>query len=189
VGSVVRNRLSRSGGFSIVEGVVAVMILVVVAAMAFPYVSRGDAREDGGSHSDTPDWMQPVPSAGETHSSTADWMGVDPSAGDRDAQVEVRDVLLAQKAYWLETGNYTATAAHITALNPAVRIASSPASGVVIALSESSSDTVCISRRSASGTTFSVWEDSMVGTYYGASDLSSGPCPTAPPASYAQGGW
>lgn len=189
MGSVVRSRLSGAGGFSVVEGVVAVMILVVVAAMAFPYVSRGDTREDRGNTSATPDWMQPVPSAGGSQSGTANWMGEDPYAGDRDAQVEIRDVLLAEKAYWLETGDYTATAAHIKALNPTVRIATSPASGVVIALAPASSDIVCITRRSATGRTFSVWESARAGTFYGATDLSSRPCPAAAPAGYAQGGW
>ena len=123
------------------------------------------------------------------YSSTADWMGGDPSASDRDAQVEIRDVLLAEKAFWLENGDYTDTAAHIAALNPALRVAASPASGVVIALSEANSDTVCITRSSTSGRTFSVWEASTAGTFYGATDLSSRPCPAAAPAGYAQGGW
>jgi len=180
---------SRGEGFSIVEAVVAVMVLAVVAAMALPYLSRGDTSQEGGTGPTTPDWMEAAPSTVAARSPVSDWMGVDPSAGDRDAQVELRDVLLAEKAFWLEHGDYTASATDIAAFNPGVRIGTSPASGVVISLSPVSDGTVCLTRSSDTGATFSVWEDERAGTFFGAADLSSGPCPAAVPAGYSPGGW
>lgn len=117
------------------------------------------------------------------------FLGFRKSAQDRSAQSEVRNVLLAEKAYWLDNGDYTQTAADITAFEPNARLAAAPADGVYIDLNATNSDIVCIVRTSDSGTTFSVWESSTTGTYYGATDLSAADCPAAAPAGYSQDGF
>ena len=117
------------------------------------------------------------------------FLGFRKSAQDRSAQSEVRNVLLAEKAYWLEEGDYTETAGDITALEPNATIAADPADGVYIDLNAASSDVVCITRTSESGNSFSVWESATAGTYYGATDLSAAACPAAAPGTYSQGGW
>ena len=120
------------------------------------------------------------------------FLGFRESAQDRGAQSEVRNVLLAEKAFWLENGDYTETAADITAFEPSAVLDASPANGVYIDLNVADTDVVCISRTSDSGTTFSVWESSASGTWYGATDLSAADCPdtaTGAPAGYVQGGW
>lgn len=117
------------------------------------------------------------------------FLGFRKSAQDRSAQSEVRNVLLAEKAYWLDNGDYTQTAADITAFEPNARLAAAPADGVYIDLNATNSDIVCIVRTSDSGTTFSVWESSTAGTYYGATDLSAADCPAAAPAGYSQDGF
>ena len=117
------------------------------------------------------------------------FLGFRKSAQDRAAQSEVRNVLLSEKAYWLEEGDYTETAADITALEPNANINADEAVGVYIDLNALSSDTVCIVRTADSGNTFSVWESSTAGTYYGATNLSGADCPAAAPAGYSQGGW
>lgn len=117
------------------------------------------------------------------------FLGFRSSAQDRSAQSEVRNVLLAEKAYWLDNGDYTETAANITAFEPNAVINASPALGVYLDLNAASADVVCITRQSDSGNFFSVWESATAGTFYGATDLSAAACPAAAPGAYAQGGW
>ncbi|MBM3696504.1 MAG: prepilin-type N-terminal cleavage/methylation domain-containing protein [Actinobacteria bacterium] len=117
------------------------------------------------------------------------FLGFRKSAQDRSAQSELRNVLLAEKAYWLENGDYTETAADITALEPNAVIAAAPADGVYLDLNAASADIVCLVRTSASGNHFAIWESSTVGTFYGATNLAAAACPAAAPAGYTQGGW
>jgi type IV pilus assembly protein PilA len=116
------------------------------------------------------------------------FLGFRKSAQDRSAQSEIRNVLLSEKAFWLDTGDYTETAADITAFEPNANLAAAPADGVVILLNAVSADIVCIVRTSASGNTFSIWESSTGGTFYGSTDLSAA-CPAAAPAGYVQDGF
>ena len=46
------------------------------------------------------------------------FLGFRRSAQDRSAQSDSRNVMVAEKAYWLEEGDYTETAGDITALEP-----------------------------------------------------------------------
>jgi len=113
------------------------------------------------------------------------FLGFRKSAQDRSAQSELRNVLLAEKAYWLENGVYTSTAAHITALEPNAVINAAPASGVALSLNANGS--ACMTRTARSGNTFAIWESSTAGTFYGRTNLTV--CPAAAPAGYTQGGW
>lgn len=117
------------------------------------------------------------------------FLGFRSSAQDRGAQSELRNVLLAEKAYWLEEGDYTETAGDITALEPNATVAADPADGVYIDLNGASSDVVCMVRDSDSGNVFAIWESSADGTYYGDTDLSAADCPAAAPGTYSQEGW
>jgi len=102
----------------------------------------------------------------------------------------VRNVLLSEKAFWLDNGNYTQTAADITAFEPNALLNADPALGVAIDLRDLDADIVCVSRTAASGNSFSVWESASAGTYYGATNLvGAGDCPAAAPGTYTQGGW
>jgi len=117
------------------------------------------------------------------------FLGFRSSAQDRSAQSEVRNVLLAEKAYWLDNADYTETIADITAFEPnAVMHASAPATGVVAQLNTASSDVVCLTRTADSANTFAIWESSTGGTYYGETDLSA-TCPASAPTGYVTGGW
>ncbi|HLE39749.1 MAG TPA: prepilin-type N-terminal cleavage/methylation domain-containing protein [Acidimicrobiia bacterium] len=118
------------------------------------------------------------------------FLGFRKSAQDRSAQSEVRNVLLSEKAFWLDNGNYTQTAADITAFEPNALLNADPALGVAIDLRDLDADIVCVSRTAASGNSFSVWESASAGTYYGATNLvGAGDCPAAAPGTYTQGGW
>ncbi|MEX2419976.1 MAG: prepilin-type N-terminal cleavage/methylation domain-containing protein [Acidimicrobiia bacterium] len=116
------------------------------------------------------------------------FLGFRKSAQDRSAQSEIRNVLLSEKAFWLDTGDYTETAADMTAFEPNANLNADPALGVVIQLNEASSDIVCIVRTSASGNTFSIWESATAGTYYATADLSAS-CPAAADATWTQDGF
>jgi type IV pilus assembly protein PilA len=117
------------------------------------------------------------------------FLGFRKSAQDRAAQSELRNVLLSQKAFWLEDGDYTQTDTDITALEPNAVIAAAPADGVFMDLNGASADVVCLVRTADSGNTFAIWESATAGTYYGATNLSGADCPAAAPAGYSQGGW
>jgi type IV pilus assembly protein PilA len=116
------------------------------------------------------------------------FLGFRKSAQDRSAQSELRSVLLAEKAFWLENGDYTETNDDITAFEPNANVGDAIGTSVVLQLNAASSDTVCMTRTAESGNTFAIWESSSAGTYYGATDLSAA-CPDAAPADYSQGGW
>ena len=117
------------------------------------------------------------------------FLGFRKSAQDRAAQSELRNVLLSEKAFWLEEGDYTGDGADIVALEPNAVINADPELGVYIDLNGASSDVVCLVRTADSGNTFAIWESATAGTYYGATDLTAADCPAAAPAGYSQGGW
>jgi type IV pilus assembly protein PilA len=116
------------------------------------------------------------------------FLGFRKSAQDRSAQSELRSVLLAEKAYWLENGAYTETDADITAFEPNANVGAAIADNVVLQLNLTSDDVVCMTRTAESGNTFAIWESASAGTYYGDTDLSA-TCPDAAPGTYSQGGW
>jgi type IV pilus assembly protein PilA len=116
------------------------------------------------------------------------FLGFRKSAQDRSAQSEVRNVLLSEKAYWLDNEDYTGDPADILAFEPNANLNADPGLGVAIMLNTASADIVCVARTSASGTTFSVWESSTEGTWFGATDLSAS-CPATVPTDYVQTGF
>jgi type IV pilus assembly protein PilA len=116
------------------------------------------------------------------------FLGFRKSAQDRSAQSELRSVLLAEKAYWLENGAYTETDADITAFEPNANVGAAITDNVVLQLNALSDDVVCMTRTAESGNTFAIWESASAGTFYGETDLSAA-CPDAAPGTYTQGGW
>ena len=117
------------------------------------------------------------------------FLGFRSSAQDRSAQSELRNVLLAEKAFWLDNGDYTETAGDITSFEPNAVVNADPTLGVTLDLRDADSDIVCLTRTADSGNTFSIWESSTAGTFYGATDLTAADCPAAAPAGYTQGGF
>ncbi|MCH7585611.1 MAG: prepilin-type N-terminal cleavage/methylation domain-containing protein [Acidobacteria bacterium] len=117
------------------------------------------------------------------------FLGFRKSAQDRSAQSELRNVLLSEKAFWLDNGDYTETTADITAFEPNANMNADPTLGVAADLRDATSDIVCLTRTSESGNSFSLWESSTAGTWYGDTDLSVADCPAAAPGTYTQGGW
>jgi type IV pilus assembly protein PilA len=106
------------------------------------------------------------------------FLGFRESAQDRGAQSELRSVLLAEKAFWLDNGAFTETEADITALEPNAEIAAAAADGVALNLAVGD-QAVCMSRTSAAGNNFTIWESATEGTQYGTTDYTAGVCPVA----------
>ncbi|MEE8497543.1 MAG: prepilin-type N-terminal cleavage/methylation domain-containing protein [Acidimicrobiia bacterium] len=117
------------------------------------------------------------------------FLGFRKSAQDRSAQAELRNVLLSEKAFWLDNGDYTQTTADITAFEPNANMNADPTLGVTADLNGTDSDIVCLTRTAESGNSFSLWESSSAGTWYGDTDLTGADCPAAAPGTYTQGGW
>jgi type IV pilus assembly protein PilA len=106
------------------------------------------------------------------------FLGFRKSAQDRSAQSDLRNVLLAEKASWLQTGVYTVDPAVIRALEPnASYDAADPTLGVVPTMNANGS--LCLTRTSKGGTVFAVWESATLGTFFGTG--SQVVCPAAAP--------
>jgi prepilin-type N-terminal cleavage/methylation domain-containing protein len=116
-------------------------------------------------------------------------LGFRASAQDRRAHSDLRNVLLAEKMYWLENSVYTDTEAEIEALRPGSPIDADPEVGVFLDVNDADATTVCLVRTSESGNTFSIWDDVSAGTHYGDTDLSGADCPAAAPPGYTQDGF
>jgi type IV pilus assembly protein PilA len=99
------------------------------------------------------------------------FLGARRGAQDRAAQAQVRNALVAEKAFFVDNGAYTAVAADITALEPNLVVDPNPAVGV--ALSLGAAGEVCITRISDSTNVFSIFEDPAAGTQYSNQDLSA----------------
>jgi type IV pilus assembly protein PilA len=118
------------------------------------------------------------------------FLGFRKSAQDRAAQSAIRTVLLVEKAVWLDTAAYTQTPADITAREPnSVTLLNAAAAVTSVSIRlNTSNQIVCITRKSAGGDTFAVWESATAGTYFGKTDLSAA-CPDTADASYSKTGW
>lgn len=125
------------------------------------------------------------------------FLGFRSRAQDRAAQAELRNVLLAEKAYWTENGDYTTTESALRSYMPGIRIdaktslskltSTTPVRVVVVG---SAKDGVCLVKVSGSGNKFAIWDDATAGggTYYRAWASNKTPsCPTA--TGSAPSGW
>lgn len=116
-------------------------------------------------------------------------LGARQGAQDRAAHTDLRNVLLAEKMVWLESGGYTADFATIAATRPGSVLNADPSLGVFVDVNDADDHIVCLVRASRSGRVFSIWESVTDGTQYGSSDLSGADCPGVKPEGYHQGGF
>src|SRR4051794_29719666 len=117
------------------------------------------------------------------------FLGARKKAQDRAAQSNLRNALTAEKTFYTDNQVYTATDTDISAIEPNLKFAAAPADGIVLKAG-SVPTIVCLTKTSAGGDTFAVWESATDGTWYGKTNLSSS-CPdkAALPATYTQTGW
>ena len=121
------------------------------------------------------------------------FLGARSKAQDRAAQSNLRNALTAEKTYYTDNQQYSTNyASDIKPIEPNLTFhATDPAQGIV--LTSNSSTVLCLTKKSASGTFFAVWESASGGTSYGkgaSADLSgASACPAAAPAGFVTTGW
>jgi type IV pilus assembly protein PilA len=121
------------------------------------------------------------------------FLGARSRAQHRAAEAALRNTLLAEKTYYADKQAYSAVVAEIV---PVVESnlgvdPSDPSKGVV--LSQADSEAVCLTRMSADGQTFAIFESSVLGTWYGVADLTgASACPASAgpaPSAFTRTGW
>jgi type IV pilus assembly protein PilA len=124
------------------------------------------------------------------------FLGARSRAQDRAAQSNLRNALTAEKTYYTDNQVYTndiAAGGALNSIEPNLVFNAAPATGISVVQPAADTSVVCLTRKSASGTFFAMWESASKGTYYGKTDLSAvANCPTAAagaPATYVQTGW
>jgi type IV pilus assembly protein PilA len=122
------------------------------------------------------------------------FLGFRSRAQDRAIQVELRNVLLAEKGVWVDTTAFTTVEADLKAFEFGITLDDSATTtveeGVVVTMSVASNDdAVCLTRTSDSGNTFAIFEDSSAsgGTFYDAQP--AGTALTCPTSAGAPTGW
>ena len=117
------------------------------------------------------------------------FLGSRAKAQDRAAQSNLRNALTAEKTYYTDGQTYTTDASALKAVEPNLPWGTDPATELAVAQPSGVTDVVCLTRKSASGKMFSIFESGSVGVAYGTDDLSGGNCPATAPSSYKSTGW
>jgi type IV pilus assembly protein PilA len=121
------------------------------------------------------------------------FLGFRNRAEDRSAQADLRNSLLAEKAFWTDNGAYTANgSAELGAYEPSLLTNNTGAAdaGVFIEYAAAREDMVCLSQESGSGSHFMVYDNATAGggTFFGSSATAI-TCPTANPTATATVAW
>lgn len=120
------------------------------------------------------------------------FLGARRGAQDRAAQSQIRNALVAEKAFYVDNEGYTnALAPDLTNLEPNLDT-TIVATSVGAAKANGFFSGVCLSLVSESTTTFYLYEDETNGTFYGSSDDGVAACPGAlgaPAAPWTSDGW
>src|SRR6478672_9901759 len=88
------------------------------------------------------------------------FLGARSKAQDRAAQSNLRNALTAEKTFYTDSQTYSANAASdIKPIEPNLVFDNSdPTKGIVLSVNGTAGDTLCLTKTSASGQVFSVWE-------------------------------
>ncbi len=109
------------------------------------------------------------------------FLGFRHQAQDRAAQSDLRNALLAEKAVFTATNAFTDVEAELKAWEPTVVTGAALSTDTVyVEYAAATSDQVCLSQASDSGSTFMVYENGTEGTFYGSGDAITCPSAAAP---------
>ncbi len=116
------------------------------------------------------------------------FLGFRHQAQDRAAQSDLRNALLAEKAVYTNDSSFTGVEADLKAWEPTVVTAAALSTDAVyVQFAAATSDQVCLSQKSDSGSTFMIYENGTGGTFYAAAGSGttitcpSAAAPTLPP--------
>jgi len=114
------------------------------------------------------------------------FLGFRNRAQDRSTQADIRNVLLAEKAYWTDEAMFTTAEADLAVYEPSIDLT------VLTVTTGNSGDQVCIEALSDSGTYFLLVENSVAtgGTWYGSHTATgAAACTTTYTAAPTTGTW
>jgi type IV pilus assembly protein PilA len=100
------------------------------------------------------------------------FLGARTKAQDRASQSNLRNALTAEKTYYVDNQQYTATLASLTAIEPSLTYAASAAPAVVnsvyvtVSTVTNTNDTIVLASKSASGKCFYLQDTTGTGTTY-----------------------
>ena len=122
------------------------------------------------------------------------FLGARERAQNRAAQSDLRNALTAEKTYYTDEEEYTATAADLTAMEPSLNFTDNTEGDFITvsigqAVAAGDNGVVCVERDSASGATFALADVAIgpsAGTYY-----NEGACSNAvgTVSTWSQDGW
>jgi type IV pilus assembly protein PilA len=111
------------------------------------------------------------------------FLGARSKAQNRAAQSGLRNALTAEKTYYTDTQAYSALPSDITKIEPNLVFDTDSTQGIVLVQPSGATDVICLTRTSAGGDVFSIWESATAGVQYGKTALTAGNCAATPPAS------
>jgi len=128
------------------------------------------------------------------------FLGFRHQAQDRASQSDLRNALLAEKAVYTATNAFTNVEAELKAWEPTVVTGAALSTDTVyVEYAAATSDQVCLSQSSDSGSTFMVYENGTEGTFYASAGSGvtitcpSAAAPTIPPVQasvdWSETGW
>ncbi len=110
------------------------------------------------------------------------FLGARRGAQDRAAQAQVRNALVAEKAFYVDNNDYTGVLANIQALEPNL-------AAVTLSQPAANADVVCIEFQSETTTFFQLWESAANGTAYNSGAAALAACPDDPAGGGVPAGW
>ena len=117
------------------------------------------------------------------------FLGAREKAQDRAAQSNLRNALTAEKTYYTDGQAYTTDASALRGVEPNLPWGTDPTTELAVSQPAASTDIVCLTRKSDSGSMFSIYNSATSGVAYGTDDLSGGNCPATVPGTFKTTGW
>ena len=119
------------------------------------------------------------------------FIGFRDKARDREAQSNLRNALVAEKAIWTDTSSYSATIGDLQDYEPSLTsvadaFAAGATGGVELNL-VAGNQAVCMYQQSASGKVFGVWDGATGATAYGKDLAAPVTCAATAPGTWTSG--
>jgi len=104
------------------------------------------------------------------------FLGARTKAQDRAAQSDLRNALTTEKTFYVDNQAYTAATASLFAIEPRLTFGTTADKTTIgtqiVSSATGTNDVVCMTKQSASGTYYSIWEGAGKGSFYGSNGTS-----------------